>query len=256
MSAVAVLIADMVRAGVDPDLIGRTAELLSCDDQAERRRAADRDRKRASRLSAVSAESADSAPHPPALDKENPPAPPEEINPTPLTPQAALQGGREARQKSDLESLTDKLLEAAGDKIQPHGAIVLAPVLGLIDGGCDLETDILPTIRARAAKLVRPAGSWAYFVQAIREAYETRIAAGKGLSRPKPSAVKRDEDMTDDERRARLTKFLRMARGSGIWLTWMHGPPPGREGCRVPPDLLEDRDTRIDWFEEKRPEAA
>lgn len=252
MSAVAVLIADMVRAGVDPDLIGRTAELLSCDDQAERRRAADRDRKRAARLSAVSAESAesaDSAPHPPALDKENPPAPPEEINPTPLTPQAALQSGREG-EKSDLESLTDRLLEVVGEKIQPHGAIVLAPILGLIDGGCDLETDILPTIRARAAKLTRPAGSWAYFVPAIREAYETRIAAGRGLSRPKP--VKRVDDMTDDEQRQRWIKFLNMARGSGIWLTWMHGPPPGREGCRVPPDLLEARDAKIDWFEEKR----
>lgn len=161
-----------------------------------------------------------------------------------------------ARGKSDLESLTDKLVEAAGEKIQPHGAIVLAPILGLIDAGCDLETDILPTIRARAAKMTRPAGSWSYFVAAIREAYEQRLEAGKGLSKPKPSTVKRPEDMTDDERRTRLAKFLNMARGSGIWLTWMHGPPPGRDGCRIPADLLEPRDLRIDWMEEKHPEAA
>lgn len=50
--SIAALIADMVRAGVDPDIIGRTAELLSArepvvikDEQAERRRAADRERK-------------------------------------------------------------------------------------------------------------------------------------------------------------------------------------------------------------------
>lgn len=52
MSDVAALIADMVRAGVDPELIGRTAAALSArepvkivDDQAERRREIDRLRK-------------------------------------------------------------------------------------------------------------------------------------------------------------------------------------------------------------------
>lgn len=53
MSDVATLIADMVRSGIDPELIGRTAALLAerepvkiVDDQAERRRAIDRLRKR------------------------------------------------------------------------------------------------------------------------------------------------------------------------------------------------------------------
>lgn len=169
----------------------------------------------------------------------------------PVEPSAAA-----ARAKDDLDKLSDALLEAVNDKIQPHGAIVLAPILGLIDAGCDLETDILPTIRARAAKLTRPAGSWSYFVPAIRDAYEARIAAGRGISRPRPTMVKRESDMSENERRVRIGKFLNMARGSGIWLTWMNGPPPGKPGCRVPPDLLEPRDLRIDWFEEKSPEAA
>lgn len=62
MSEVATLIADMVREGVDPEIIGRTAQLLSerepvkvTDEQAERRRAKDRERKRL-RNSAESAE--------------------------------------------------------------------------------------------------------------------------------------------------------------------------------------------------------
>lgn len=51
MEDVAVLIADMVRAGVDADLIGRAAAALSerglaVDVQAERRREKDRERKR------------------------------------------------------------------------------------------------------------------------------------------------------------------------------------------------------------------
>lgn len=65
MSDVADLIADMVRAGVDPDLIGRAAAAIAdrqpaavVDEQAERRRAKDRDRKRLRN----SAESADSEP--------------------------------------------------------------------------------------------------------------------------------------------------------------------------------------------------
>lgn len=62
MSDVAALIADMVRQGIDPDIIGRTAEALSqvnnVDRQAERRRARDRARKQEARLR-NSAESAD-----------------------------------------------------------------------------------------------------------------------------------------------------------------------------------------------------
>ena len=62
MSDVQALIADMVRAGVDADLIGRTAAALAArepmvveDEQAQRRRARDRERKRL-RKSAESAE--------------------------------------------------------------------------------------------------------------------------------------------------------------------------------------------------------
>lgn len=101
MSDVAVLIADMVRAGVDPELIGRTAAALSArepvkiiDDQAERRRAKDRERKRL-RNSAESVESADVV----SPKKETSPTPPKEKT-TPsvsedksssITPRAALE---------------------------------------------------------------------------------------------------------------------------------------------------------------------
>lgn len=157
-----------------------------------------------------------------------------------------------AREKSDLESLTDKLIEAAGDNIQPHGAIVLAPILGLIDAGCDLETDILPTIRARCARLKRPAGSWAYFVQPIREAYETRTAAGQGLSQPK---TRKDwiDGLSPEEARAKWKKTLSMAWSNETWIPWLWGPPPGQPGCRVPPDMLTERDCKLDWFIEKEP---
>lgn len=160
-----------------------------------------------------------------------------------------------ACEKSDLESLTDRLIEAAGEKIQPHGAIILAPILGLIDAGCDLETDILPTIRARTARMTRPASSWAYFVAAIRDAYEARIAAGRGLAKPK-APPKRDDERTADELRDTWRKRLEFARPRDRWITWQWGPPPGQAGCRVPSDMLTERDVKRNWSEVREAEAA
>jgi hypothetical protein len=103
MSSIASLIADMVREGVDPELIGRAAELLAKrepvvihDEAADRRRERDRARKAeakakqdAETIPQNSAESAEfhgmaGEPLPPC-----PPAPsPETPNPTPLNPPA------------------------------------------------------------------------------------------------------------------------------------------------------------------------
>lgn len=73
------VIADMIRAGVDPELVERVhQEMIAAarpvvDLQAERRRAADRERKRL-RKSAESAESADVKEIPPTPPKENKPS--------------------------------------------------------------------------------------------------------------------------------------------------------------------------------------
>jgi hypothetical protein len=90
MTEIAALIADMVRAGVDPDLIGRTADALAqrevmptiIDEAAERRRAKDRERKRLRN-------SAESAEIPEALSslEVSPQTPfPKPTNPSPLSP--------------------------------------------------------------------------------------------------------------------------------------------------------------------------
>lgn len=76
----------------------------------------------------------------------------------------------------DFES---KILEAAGEMIHPHGAIVVGPILSLITAGADLELDVLPAIRATVARMAHPARSWSYFVPAIQAAFDRRIAAGK-----------------------------------------------------------------------------
>ncbi len=133
----------------------------------------------------------------------------------------------------DFDAIQAKLIEAAGDNgIQPHGAFIVGPIVELIVAGVDLETDILPVIRSRVARMSRPAGSWSYFVQAIREAYERRIAAGKGLVQA-PQLSTTDEDWS---------RRLRFARQQRMWSAAEFGPSPGQPGCRVPSHLLEPLD--------------
>lgn len=133
----------------------------------------------------------------------------------------------------DLPGLRAKLIDAVGESnIQGHGTQDLSAVLGLIEAGVDLETDILPTIRAKALRLKHPAGSWGYFTNSIREAYSRRIEAGKGLIAPKPF----------DDSDERWIKRLKLSRERRQWSFAEYGPAPGQPGCRVPRHLLEPSD--------------
>lgn len=93
MSDVAALIADMVRAGVDPELIGRTAAALSqreavlvSDEAAERRRAADRNRKRLRKSAEICGNSGSADAPPPSPDKKAPHTPKELTPSAPASP--------------------------------------------------------------------------------------------------------------------------------------------------------------------------
>lgn len=110
MVDVAALIADLVAAGVPAELVGRTAAALAerepvliPDEQAERRRAADRDRKRAVRgIPQTSAESADTV----SPKKEIPPTPPKEKT----TPSTEPNGsGVVVRRANDLDEFKAEL---------------------------------------------------------------------------------------------------------------------------------------------------
>lgn len=122
------------------------------------------------------------------------------------------------------DKLLDQLLEAngiAGFRAEKSpGLASLAPILGLLEAGYDLERDILQTIRARRKTDAR---TWSYFVSAIREAGDTR----RGIAaQPKPQEA--------DRWPARVKAF----RQDGTWASaW--GPKPGEPGCEVPDHLLE-----------------
>lgn len=82
-----------------------------------------------------------------------------------------------AREDADL--LESKLIEAGGkalNRTTPSLAVLTRP-LAWLAGGCDLESDILPTIERLA--LARPPNSvtsWKYFEQAVMDARATRVA--------------------------------------------------------------------------------
>jgi hypothetical protein len=152
--SVSALIADMVRAGVSADIIGRTAELLAqrepvalIDEQAERRREADRERKRLRKSAEICG--IPSPLCPPLV----PPTPP--LNPPPISPHpqaaAAIAG--------DAIEIADRCIEALGPAASPIsiGLQSSCPASRWIADGADLEADILPVMRRYAA--TKPPGS-------------------------------------------------------------------------------------------------
>lgn len=81
--------------------------------------------------------------------------------------------GLSARER--LDRLEQACREAAGYETDPSpGLLSLAPIIGLIEQGMDLDLDILPAIKATAARMRRPARSWEYFREAITEWHEKR----------------------------------------------------------------------------------
>lgn len=172
---------------------------------------------------------------------------------------ASQQQAGASKPETDFDNLQSKLIEAAGDKIQPHGVFDLSAIIGLIGAGVDLNTDILPTIKARCAKMRSPARGWAYFTDAIRDAYSRRVAAGEGLAKP-VRAVTPDEELAPDVLEAEWQKRLSYARKSRSWFTAVWGPMPGKDGCRVPSKLLQPKDGQFpqggDWLEQAPVRAA
>ena len=84
--------------------------------------------------------------------------------------------------RSDLDRIEAECRQAAGVAQSPSpGFMDLSPILGLLDGGADLETDILPALRSRPNP---KAGSWKYFVPQIADWRATRQAAANARGSP------------------------------------------------------------------------
>lgn len=93
----------------------------------------------------------------------------------PADPPAIVQ----AAAKPSLLDMTDRMMDAAGTALAnpaaSPGLLTTSDLKRWLDGGCDFEVDIVPTIRASAMK--RPPASirsWGYFTQAIADAKALR----------------------------------------------------------------------------------
>jgi hypothetical protein len=108
--------------------------------------------------------------------KEIPPTPPKEKT-TPITsvqPSSTVAAGLAL---PDAEWLLGKLMDAAKNIVRQDAAdlqIVSVP-LGWLQAGASLEIDILPLLRAKAAKAKAPhVKSWNYFTQMVADALAAR----------------------------------------------------------------------------------
>lgn len=83
--------------------------------------------------------------------------------------------GAQPKNGAELEGL---LRQAAGwnHAVSPMLAVT-GPIESLLAAGADLERDVLDVIRSKAPRMKRPANSWNYFVQAIADARDARLAA-------------------------------------------------------------------------------
>lgn len=88
----------------------------------------------------------------------------------------------------DARALAVKLLEAGGTALSPISVAlhIMSEPLGWISSGADVDLDIVPTIRALAAK-AKPASiqSWRYFGQAVAKSRDARL---EGLPPPQSGA--------------------------------------------------------------------
>lgn len=82
--------------------------------------------------------------------------------------------------------LETELRKAAGWQNEPAPMLaVTGEIQSLIDNGADLETDVIPIVRALAPK-AQSRTSWRYFVSAIARARDQRVAAATIVSPLKP----------------------------------------------------------------------
>lgn len=180
-----------------------------------------------------------------------PPSP----SPSPLAAAASLDSEpRATRTRADLERIEAECRTAAGLEHEANPAFInLAPILGLLDRGCPLDT-VLTVLRSRKGR-GKPR-SWAYFTEAIEDAW----IAGRGNgSVPSDPGV----PMVTDLLGRRYPRVANLPEGWPDALAcheprvlkdlWEHGdwradsnfvdqlgPPPGDPGCLLPEAVQRD----------------
>lgn len=141
---------------------------------------------------------------------------------------AATQLAGERKKSDQYDDLLNKLLEANGigagfrEERNP-GLLNVGPILVLIEGGVDLDKDILPAIRANPKPKAR---TWQYLVPQIEEYALKRRGLRERLGTLPPAA--------QIDWASRLDVWRRDDYWPHAW-----GPKPGEKDCKVPAHLIE-----------------
>lgn len=107
----------------------------------------------------------------------------------------------------DTSALTDRLAALCGDaivdKVNALGLATSATPIMWLRTGCDLEADIVPTMKAMASKYRAKPGqrrimTWDYFTPAIEEARDKRLAAERRRPKAPPPGMTPDGRLLDD----------------------------------------------------------
>lgn len=217
MTDVGALIADLVRAGVDPELVGRTARALAereavivTDKQAERRRHADRERKRL-RNSAESAET-------PAPPKEGPPDPLRNNPPTPIDADDA-ERARDSDDwpEGDARTWRDQIVAVCKSPWldfakEPGLTQTLGEAQAWKAAGCSWRLDVLPSIEAQLARARSPVRSWKWFTTAILQSRQDRTRTLKTVQSAEIIHVSEHRGPTSDRSAKRTAREANIAR--------------------------------------------
>jgi hypothetical protein len=138
-------------------------------------------------------------------------------------------------------------LEEAGQGHFDANADV-APICGLLDRGCDLEADILPTVARTVPELPRPLRNWGapWLVREILAAREQRLGVEKRSKQQNPILGSNDQ-LLEAPPPARRTpaiawdEFVAGHRAGLIeWNTARLSPKPREPGCRAPAEVLRE----------------
>lgn len=136
------------------------------------------------------------------------------------------------RDRAWFDRLEAALREAAGLQNDPSPSLAdLSPILGLIDSGIDLESHILPVVRA-AARGGKKGRSWRFYVPIVQDALQSRIAASS-IVVPQAGAPAKTT-MSDEDWDKAVVSYKRTRH----WLFGKISLPPDDPETIVPTSVL------------------
>lgn len=111
--------------------------------------------------------------------------------------------------REDIDAIQDKLFHAGGDALScaSPSLLSIAEPLRWLDNGCDLEADVLPTIRrCVAGKPKNHVQGWLFFTKAVQEARDRRLLPMEAPTQRAPQQRSNSQHADFYEQRAQETK--------------------------------------------------